>query len=130
MTIEEDTIKVLADNNTFYDNIEKQSTRRDRIVDSFAKFVGSWSFIFIFFTFLFSWVIVNLTCLYYQPFDPYPYIFLNLVLGIIAAIQAPIIMMSQNRSSEVDRLRDMHVYEVIIRNEVLLKYLVDAEEKR
>ena len=85
----------------------------ERVADSVAKFGGSWTFIIIFCAILVGWVILNsFILLSKNAFDPFPYILLNLVLSMVAAIQAPIIMMSQNRQAAKDRLEAAHDYEV------------------
>jgi uncharacterized membrane protein len=94
-----------------------------RFSDRMARFGGSWQFIIIFAGILFGWVIVNTTALLIKPFDPFPYIFLNLLLSCLAAIQAPIIMMSQNRQEAKDRLRVMHDYQVNLKAELEIRQL-------
>jgi len=94
-----------------------------RLSDRMARFGGSWQFIIIFTGILFGWVIVNTTALLIKPFDPFPYIFLNLILSCLAAIQAPIIMMSQNRQEAKDRLRVMHDYQVNLKAELEIRQL-------
>ena len=94
-----------------------------RLSDRMALFGGSWQFIIIFAGILFGWVIVNTTALLIKPFDPFPYIFLNLLLSCLAAIQAPIIMMSQNRQEAKDRLRVMHDYQVNLKAELEIRQL-------
>ncbi len=84
---------------------EAQMTMGQRVADRVAKFGGSWPFIFIFSGVLLAWMGVNTWLLAHHPFDPYPFILLNLVLSALAAIQAPVIMMSQNRQDTKDRLR-------------------------
>jgi uncharacterized membrane protein len=92
--------------------LERREQGRDhttfgqRIADKMATFGGSWTFITIFIVVLITWIFVNSMLLLTQPFDPYPFILLNLVLSCIAAIQAPIILMSQNRQADRDRRRD------------------------
>ena len=100
------------------DLAEQADSRGDRIADQVARIGGSWAFIGAFFLFLAVWVAVN-SWLLARPdeFDPYPFVFLNLVLSMLAAIQAPIIMMSQNRQSEKDRVAASHDYEVNLRSE-------------
>ncbi len=99
--------------------VEKQGTLGDRVADSVARMGGSWGFIAIFFIFLFAWVVINSVILLSSDvFDPYPYVFLNLCLSMLAAIQAPIIMMSQNRQAEKDRIAASHDYEVNLRSEI------------
>jgi uncharacterized membrane protein len=89
----------------------------ERVADRVAKIGGSWSFILTFLFGLVVWMVVN-TFFLLNAFDPYPYILLNLVLSCLAAIQAPIIMMSQNRQADVDRLQAQHDYEVNIKSEL------------
>jgi uncharacterized membrane protein len=88
-----------------------------RLADKVAEFGGSWAFIISFGLFLLAWVTAN-TVLLAQPFDSYPFIFLNLLLSMIAAIQAPVIMMSQNRQAARDRLDAGHDYEVNLKAEI------------
>jgi uncharacterized membrane protein len=88
------------------------------VADRVAAFGGSWTFIIIFFVILFLWVVLNTVILVTKPFDAYPFIFLNLVLSMLAAVQAPIIMMSQNRQGAKDRMSAEHDYEVNLRAEL------------
>jgi len=88
------------------------------VADRVAAFGGSWTFIILFFVILFLWVILNTIILVTKPFDAYPFIFLNLVLSMLAAVQAPIIMMSQNRQASKDRMDAEHDYEVNLRAEL------------
>jgi uncharacterized membrane protein len=90
----------------------------DRLADSIARIGGSWGFILAFLAFLVVWALANTVLLTRDAFDPYPFIFLNLVLSMIAAIQAPIIMMSQNRQSERDRFFAAKDYEVNLKAEL------------
>ena len=113
-------------------NPEKESGKLtslgQRAADSIAKFAGSWAFIFSFTGVLLAWMILNVL-LAAKAFDPYPFILLNLVLSCVAAIQAPLIMMSQNRHEEKDRLRAENDYRVNIKSECILEDLhgkVDA----
>ncbi|SHF47615.1 Uncharacterized membrane protein [Flavobacterium fontis] len=87
------------------DETEDQRTLGQRIADKVADFGGSWTFIISFFCFLLLWIAANVFWFQNQGFDPYPFILLNLILSCIAALQAPIIMMSQNRQEEKDRER-------------------------
>jgi uncharacterized membrane protein len=99
----------------------EQLTFGQRMADNVASFGGSWMFIIIFMVVLIAWIILNsfiLIKLKGGAFDPYPYIFLNLILSMLAAIQAPIIMMSQNRQSYKDRLGAEHDYEVNLKAEL------------
>lgn len=90
----------------------------ERLADKVAEIGGSWTFITIFGLLLAAWVAVNSLILLSGAFDPFPYIFLNLILSMLAAIQAPIIMMSQNRQSSKDRLSAAHDYEVNLKAEI------------
>ncbi|NNM77718.1 DUF1003 domain-containing protein [Sphingomonas sp. ID1715] len=92
----------------------------DRLADRVVAIGGSWAFIFGFLAVLIGWMLVNTEILsvWKLAFDPYPYIFLNLMLSMIAALQAPIIMMSQNRQAQRDRLAAQHDYEVNLRAEL------------
>ena len=103
---------------------DKRMTISDRAADAIAEFGGSWKFIIAAIFFLNCWVIFNSWLLMNRGFDPYPYILLSLVLNMITAIQAPIIMMSQNRQSEKDRLRADLDYQVNLKNELLLSEIV------
>ena len=93
------------------------------IADSVAKFGGSWTFILIFVFILLFWIVLNSVMLMKKPFDPYPYILLNLVLSCLAALQAPVIMMSQNRQEEKDRIRAENDYQVNLKAEIEIKIL-------
>ena len=93
-------------------------TMGDRIADTIARVGGSWTFILSFILFLIVWTTANLWLLGRDSFDPYPFIFLNLVLSMVAALQAPVIMMSQNRQSERDRLDAAHDYEINLKAEI------------
>jgi uncharacterized membrane protein len=90
----------------------------DRLADSIARVGGSWTFIVSFLAFLAAWAILNAWLLGAKGFDPYPFIFLNLLLSMLAALQAPVIMMSQNRQAEHDRVDAAHGYEVNLKAEI------------
>ena len=90
----------------------------DRLADRVAAFGGSWSFLIIFGLALSGWIMANTLMLTREPFDPYPFILLNLALSFIAAVQAPVIMMSQNRLAAKDRLQATHDYEVNLKAEI------------
>jgi uncharacterized membrane protein len=98
--------------------VSAQASFGDRLADAIARVGGSWGFIIGFFAFLAFWVVTNTVILMARPFDPYPFIFLNLVLSMIAAVQAPIIMMSQNRAATRDRLDASHDYEINLKAEI------------
>jgi uncharacterized membrane protein len=91
-----------------------------RLADRIAVFGGSWTFILIFLATLLAWIVLNTVVLgrIGKPFDPYPYIFLNLILSMLAALQAPVIMMSQNRYAAKDRVAAEHDYEVNLKSEL------------
>lgn len=97
---------------------EDQLTFGQRIADHVASFGGSWTFIFLFLGFLVVWMLFNTFVLMQRAYDPYPYILLNLILSCIAALQAPVIMMSQNRMAAKDREQATHDYEVNIKAEL------------
>ena len=104
---------------------EAAMTVGQRVADKVARFGGSWPFIFIFGGVLFGWMGVNSYLVAKHPFDPYPYILLNLVLSALAAIQAPVIMMSQNRQSEKDRMQAQQDYEINLMAEIEIRDLHD-----
>ena len=93
----------------------------DRLADRVAEFGGSWTFLIAFGLFLVTWTLINLV-LRRDAFDPYPFIFLNLMLSMVAAVQAPIIMMSQNRQASKDRLDAGNDYQVNLKAEICLLY--------
>jgi len=95
-----------------------EASRGERLADHIARVGGSWTFIVGFLLFLVFWCVVNTVVLVTRAFDPYPFIFLNLVLSMLAAIQAPIIMMSQNRQAERDRFEAAKDYEVNLKAEL------------
>ena len=98
--------------------LQAESSSGQRLADTIARVGGSWSFIVAFLLFLVFWCVVNTIVLLTRAFDPYPFIFLNLVLSMLAAIQAPIIMMSQNRQAERDRFEAAKDYEVNLKAEL------------
>ncbi len=102
---------------------EQQLTFGQKLADKIADFGGSWKFIAIFVFVLIVWVIINSVALLTRPFDPYPFIFLNLILSCLAAIQAPVIMMSQNRQEERDRIHAEHDYQVNLKAEIEIRHL-------
>ena len=103
--------------------IEEQLTFGDRLSDKVASFGGSWKFIIAFFSFMILWIILNVYLLGKKEFDPYPFILLNLLLSCLAAIQAPIIMMSQNRVEAKDRTRSEHDYKINLKSELEIQLL-------
>ena len=103
---------------------KEKYTLGQRAADTIAKFAGSWAFIFSFAGVLVLWMVVNVI-LATKAFDPYPFILLNLVLSCVAAIQAPLIMMSQNRQEEKDRHRAENDYKVNLKTEIMIEDLYD-----
>lgn len=104
------------------DDFENRSTGQ-RIADQVATFGGSWSFIIFFGVFILVWILTNVFWLYRSAFDPYPFILLNLILSCLAALQAPIIMMSQNRQEEKDRERSKKDYMINLKSEIEIRTL-------
>jgi uncharacterized membrane protein len=126
-TLEKEVIKSIQDQELLAKDVnfeyEEQRTGGERWADKIAEFGGSWTFIIIFMFFVLLWIAGNSFLIFHHPVDPYPYIFLNLVLSCIAAIQAPIIMMSQNRQEVKDRLRSQHDYQVNLKAELEIRQL-------
>jgi uncharacterized membrane protein len=102
---------------------EKAWTFGERLADRIAAFGGSWSFLILFGLLMSGWIVLNSLVLYWHPVDPYPYILLNLMLSCLAAIQAPVIMMSQNRQEAKDRIRAEHDYQVNLKAELEIRHL-------
>ena len=123
MTDEED-LNLLADSKISESPTAEKYTLGQRAADAIAKFAGSWAFIFSFTGVLLLWMVVN-TILAADAFDPFPFILLNLVLSCVAAIQAPLIMMSQNRQEEKDRRRAENDYKVNLKTEIMIEDLYD-----
>ena len=125
--LEQEVVQSLADHETLAENIEAEwvghRTFGERLSDHLASFGGSWTFIIIFFVILVAWMAFNTVTIAYDRFDPYPYILLNLVLSCLAAIQAPIIMMSQKRQEAKDRLRSENDFRVNLKAELEIRHL-------
>ena len=123
---DEEVINLLADSKISVNPGKGQGkyTLGQKAADTIAKFAGSWAFIFSFTAILILWMIVNVL-LAANAFDPYPFILLNLVLSCVAAIQAPLIMMSQNRQEEKDRRRAENDYKVNLKTEIMIEDLYD-----
>lgn len=122
---DEEIIALLADSKISTNpNKEKDYTFGQKAADGIAKFAGSWAFIFTFAGVLIAWMVINII-LATNAFDPYPFILLNLVLSCVAAIQAPLIMMSQNRQEEKDRRRAENDYKVNLKTEIMIEDLYD-----
>ena len=125
--LDQEVLESLQRHETLSSNVdaefEKDLTPGEKMADRLASFGGSWTFIIIFAAILFAWVALNSFLLLKKPFDPYPFILLNLVLSCLAAIQAPVIMMSQNRQEDKDRLRSQHDYQVNLKAELEIRHL-------
>jgi uncharacterized membrane protein len=125
--IDDDVMEAIKNNSILSENIqdeiEAELTFGQRLADKVAAFGGSWTFIITFFSFILIWMIVNIWFLATKPFDPFPFILLNLILSCLAAIQAPIIMMSQNRQEQKDRQRGEHDYKINLKAELEIKLL-------
>ena len=123
---DEEVLALLADSRVSVNPAEEKEkyTLGQRAADAIARFAGSWAFIFSFTGVLILWMIVN-AALAARAFDPYPFILLNLVLSCVAAIQAPLIMMSQNRQEEKDRRRAENDYKVNLKTEIMIEDLYD-----
>ena len=121
---DEEVLNLLADSKISESPATEKYTLGQRAADAIAKFAGSWAFIFSFTGVLLLWMVVN-TILAADAFDPFPFILLNLVLSCVAAIQAPLIMMSQNRQEEKDRRRAENDYKVNLKTEIMIEDLYD-----
>ena len=125
--LEKDVVQSLAEHETLAENIqaefEEQRTLGERLSDHLANFGGSWSFLILFAAVLVVWIGFNAVAIGREQFDPYPFILLNLVLSFIAAVQVPIIMMSQNRQESKDRLRSENDYRVNLKAELEIRHL-------
>ena len=125
--LEQEVVKSLRDQQLLSQNVntefESTFTFGERVADAVAGFGGSWRFIIIFTSVLLVWILINCLVLLRRPFDPYPFILLNLVLSCLAAVQAPIIMMSQNRQEAKDRVRAEHDYQVNLKAELEIRHL-------
>ncbi|MGE0748439.1 MAG: DUF1003 domain-containing protein [Rhodospirillales bacterium] len=124
---ERDVLRSLQEAELIADDVNRQYDSRasvgERIADRVASFGGSWRFIILFGGFFAVWIAVNATALIVQPFDPYPFILLNLALSMVAALQAPVIMMSQNRQEARDRLRAENDYKVNLKAELEIRMI-------
>ncbi|MBK7719922.1 MAG: DUF1003 domain-containing protein [Simplicispira sp.] len=126
-SLEQEVIRSLQEHEILSTNIdasfEKKWTFGERLADRIAAFGGSWAFLIAFGLFLVVWVGMNSLVLLWKPLDPYPFIFLNLILSCLAAIQAPVIMMSQNRQEAKDRIRSEHDYQINLKAELEIRHL-------
>lgn len=125
--IDRDVMEAIKNNSILSENIqdeiEAELTFGQKLADKVAAFGGSWTFIITFFSFILLWMLINIWFLATRPFDPFPFILLNLILSCLAAIQAPIIMMSQNRQEQKDRQRGEHDYKINLKAELEIKLL-------
>ncbi|OYQ36882.1 hypothetical protein CHU92_09180 [Flavobacterium cyanobacteriorum] len=125
--LEEKVINSLKEKTLITDNPDADDktalTFGQKLADRVAGFGGSWTFIILFAGFLFAWITLNIVFLSDKGFDPYPFILLNLILSCIAAIQAPVIMMSQNRQEEKDRERSQNDYMINLKSELEIRLL-------
>lgn len=108
--------------NTVEDEIGVRTVGQ-KVADQVAAFGGSWKFIILFGVFIFLWILANIYLLLNKGFDPYPFILLNLILSCLAALQAPVIMMSQNRQEEKDRERAKKDYMINLKSELEIRML-------
>jgi uncharacterized membrane protein len=125
--LEEQVVRSLKEHELLSSDVNAEFDRKltfgERLADKVADYGGSWRFIGIFMGMLFVWIVINAIVLAQKPFDPYPFILLNLILSCIAAIQAPVIMMSQNRQEAKDRLRSEYDYRVNLKAELEIRHL-------
>jgi uncharacterized membrane protein len=128
-TLEQEVLHSIRDHELLTKNVDEEFERQwsfgERLADRIAVFGGSWAFLICFGVFLALWIGMNSIVLVRRPPDPYPFIFLNLILSCLAAIQAPIIMMSQNRQEAKDRIRSQHDYQVNLKAELEIRHLHD-----
>ncbi len=126
--LHKNVIKSLADDKSLVSTMEEEPDNRtfgQRLADSVADFGGSWTFIIWFFVVIMGWISANVWLLMNKGFDPYPFILLNLILSCLASLQAPIIMMSQNRQEEKDRERAKKDYMINLKSELEIRMLDD-----
>jgi uncharacterized membrane protein len=125
--IEAEVVESLREGEVLARNVnrefEEKRTVGQRLADRLAAFGGSWEFIIIFMSVLFGWIVLNSVVLITRRFDPFPFILLNLILSCLAALQAPVIMMSQNRQEAKDRLRAQHDYQINLKAEIEIRGL-------
>ncbi len=128
---EEEIIDLLV-NNPITIDVDKENDEKmtfgDKVADKLSEVAGSWTFILLFCGFLIFWVILNMVILK-EGIDPYPFILLNLLLSCLAALQAPIIMMSQNRQSKKDTIRNKNDYRTDLKSELILEHLDEHLDK-
>ena len=126
-SIEQEVLRSLREHEVLSTNVDAEFEREwsfgERMADRIAAFGGSWTFLILFGVFIALWIAMNGVVWLLRPVDPYPFILLNLVLSCLAAVQAPIIMMSQNRQEAKDRLRSQHDYQVNLKAELEIRHL-------
>ncbi|MEE4113234.1 MAG: DUF1003 domain-containing protein [Desulfobacteraceae bacterium] len=126
-TLDRDVLESLKQHDFLTSNLNEEFVSKltlgEALADRIASFGGSWRFIILFGTVLVAWILINSIALAVKPFDPYPFILLNLVLSCLAAIQAPVIMMSQNRQEAKDRMRSEHDYRINLKAELEIRHL-------
>lgn len=126
--LEKDVVRSLGDDTSFVTKVEEEVDTRNYgqiVADKVAAFGGSWTFIIAFFIFISIWIGSNVIIFTNKEFDPYPFILLNLILSCVAALQAPVIMMSQNRQEEKDRERAKKDYMINLKSELEIRMLDD-----
>jgi len=126
-TLEKKVLNSLTENTTLTDKLDGEGTGHmtvgQRIADKVAEFGGSWTFIISFMVFILIWISINVYWLLNKGFDPYPFILLNLILSCIGSLQAPVIMMSQNRQEQKDRERAQKDYMINLKAEIEIRTL-------
>ncbi len=125
--LDHEVVESLRQHEIVSENLEKQFEKKltfgERLSDRIAEFGGSWKFLITFFSILFGWIAINGILLLTRAWDPYPFILLNLILSCLAAVQAPVIMMSQNRAEARDRLRAENDYKINLKAELEIRHL-------
>jgi uncharacterized membrane protein len=128
-TLEQEVLQSIQRHDLLAKNVDAEFEQKwsfgERLADRIATFGGSWTFLICFGAFIALWIGMNSVVLILHPLDPYPFILLNLILSCLASIQAPIIMMSQNRQEAKDRLRSQHDYQVNLKAELEIRHLHD-----
>ena len=126
-SLETEVVRSLQEHEILSANVDAELEQHwsfgERLADRIATFGGSWAFLICFGVFLLIWILINSIALLWRPMDPYPFIFLNLILSCLAAVQAPVIMMSQNRQEAKDRIRSQHDYQVNLKAELEIRHL-------
>jgi uncharacterized membrane protein len=126
-SLEEEVVKSLHEHEILArdmeEALEEGRTLGERLADGLADFGGSWTFLILFGVFIAAWIVMNAVVLFRHPPDPYPFILLNLVLSCLASIQAPVIMMSQNRQEAKDRIRAQNDYKINLKAELEIRHL-------